>query len=82
MDVMCSIAGILGTDVSLETCQILLKTMYHRGPDGKGIYQNSFCTLLHARLSIIDPAGGSQPMILDWNQERSQSLFGKRISSD
>ena len=67
---MCSIAGILGTDVSREICQNLLKTMYHRGPDGKGTYQNGPCTLLHARLSIIDPAGGSQPMILDWNQER------------
>lgn len=34
----------------------------HRGPDGNGIYSDSFAWLGHRRLSIIDVAGGLQPM--------------------
>ena len=43
--------------------------MQRRGPDGRGRYAQPGCTLLHSRLAIIDPAGGSQPMTLDWGQE-------------
>ena len=76
---MCSIAGILGTDTSKETCQKLLTTMTHRGPDGNGIYRSASCTLLHARLSVIDPDGGSQPMILDWNRERYVLVYNGEL---
>ena len=62
---MCAIAGILGMDITQEVCQRLLRTMVHRGPDGSGIFQSGDCTLLHGRLAIIDPEGGSQPMTLD-----------------
>jgi asparagine synthase (glutamine-hydrolysing) len=34
----------------------------HRGPDDRGFYGNSRIGLGHARLSIIDLAGGAQPM--------------------
>jgi asparagine synthase (glutamine-hydrolysing) len=34
----------------------------HRGPDGNGIYSDQFAWLGHRRLSIIDVAGGLQPM--------------------
>ena len=34
----------------------------HRGPDGNGIYVDGDVGLAHARLSIIDLAGGQQPM--------------------
>jgi asparagine synthase (glutamine-hydrolysing) len=34
----------------------------HRGPDGVGVYIDGEAALGHARLSIIDLAGGSQPM--------------------
>jgi len=43
--------------------------MARRGPDGNGIYKDSFCTLLHTRLAIIDPTGGSQPMEVGWAGE-------------
>jgi asparagine synthase (glutamine-hydrolysing) len=33
-----------------------------RGPDGYGLYRDEGVGLAHTRLSIIDPAGGSQPM--------------------
>ena len=34
----------------------------HRGPDGAGLYSDSHCVLAHRRLSIVDPAGGHQPL--------------------
>jgi asparagine synthase (glutamine-hydrolysing) len=40
----------------------MLLALQHRGPDGEGIYTDSFATLGHRRLSIIDLAGGAQPL--------------------
>ena len=34
----------------------------HRGPDGRGAHVSAHCALGHARLAIIDPARGAQPM--------------------
>jgi asparagine synthase (glutamine-hydrolysing) len=34
----------------------------HRGPDGYGFYQASGVGLAHVRLSIVDVAGGTQPL--------------------
>jgi asparagine synthase (glutamine-hydrolysing) len=34
----------------------------HRGPDGQGTYIDDHCGLIHRRLSIIDVAGGAQPI--------------------
>lgn len=67
---MCGIAGIVGLQCDSATAEKILRTMSHRGPDGRGIYQNEACTLLHTRLAIIDPEGGRQPMALQWGQER------------
>ena len=43
--------------------------MHSRGPDGYGIYCTDEAALLHTRLAIIDPEGGSQPMKLHWKGE-------------
>ena len=48
----------------------MLSTMRRRGPDGKGSYTWQDVCLLHTRLSIIDPSGGAQPMVLDRGKER------------
>ena len=61
---MCAIAGILGLPVSARTAACLLDTMRRRGPDDDGIYQQEDVTLLHTRLAVIDPKGGSQPMTM------------------
>ena len=37
-------------------------TLSHRGPDGDGFYSTARSALGHRRLSIIDVAGGAQPM--------------------
>ncbi len=67
---MCAIAGILDLPIDIEKIAAMLETMRRRGPDGKGYYQHHALALLHTRLSIIDPSGGAQPMILDWGEER------------
>lgn len=38
-------------------------TIAHRGPDGEGFFVDGRVALGHRRLSIIDLAGGAQPMI-------------------
>ena len=62
---MCGIAGMISLKTNDVTNKKMLRTMDRRGPDAGGIYQDEDCTLLHRRLSIIDLAGGAQPMSLD-----------------
>ena len=63
---MCAIAGILGLPYDESVIQKMLSTMHRRGPDGNGVAMTAGVCLLHARLAIIDPAGGQQPMKLIW----------------
>lgn len=63
---MCGLAGYLGAPVPREGARALLHTMIttlaHRGPDGYGYHVDDGVGLAHARLSIIDPLTGDQPM--------------------
>jgi asparagine synthase (glutamine-hydrolysing) len=43
----------------------MIGTMAHRGPDDSGMFVDSNVGLAHARLSIIDLAGGHQPMSIE-----------------
>lgn len=67
---MCAIAGVIGLPYDEKILEKMLHTMRRRGPDGEGVECLPGCALLHARLAIIDPAGGQQPMVLEWGQER------------
>ena len=64
---MCAIAGILGLPEG--NVPKMLETMTRRGPDANGVFRDWDCTLLHARLTVIDPAGGRQPMTWDRGDE-------------
>ena len=63
---MCAIAGIYnirtGEPVSLRLLKAMTDTMVHRGPDDEGFYATGPVGLGHRRLSIIDLAGGHQPI--------------------
>ncbi|HXU13631.1 MAG TPA: asparagine synthase (glutamine-hydrolyzing) [Terriglobales bacterium] len=62
---MCGIAGIIKSDASRpdpERLQTMIAALSHRGPDETGLYCKGPAGLAHARLSIIDLAGGKQPM--------------------
>jgi asparagine synthase (glutamine-hydrolysing) len=60
---MCGIAGIVGAlDPAGGDIRAMLHALTHRGPDGEGVYADGRATLGHRRLSIIDIAGGRQPL--------------------
>jgi asparagine synthase (glutamine-hydrolysing) len=62
---MCGIFGVFdrnGGPVTHELIQKMGSVLQHRGPDGEGRYVCNQIGLGHRRLSIIDVAGGSQPI--------------------
>jgi asparagine synthase (glutamine-hydrolysing) len=62
---MCGIAGIFNLDgepVAPSPLQGMIRMLAHRGPDDTGFHAENGVGLAHARLSIIDLAGGHQPM--------------------
>lgn len=62
---MCGIVGIvnlIGSPIDQGLLRNMLDMLQHRGPDAIGTYTDKQVGLAHARLSIIDLAGGHQPM--------------------
>ncbi|MGE0822333.1 MAG: asparagine synthase (glutamine-hydrolyzing) [Candidatus Binatia bacterium] len=68
---MCGICGMYdyaGSPVSSQVLQGMLTAIHHRGPDDQGVYCDANLALGMRRLSIIDLAGGAQPI---FNEDRS-----------
>ncbi len=62
---MCGIAGIYRFDsapVDPDLLSRMTAVLAHRGPDGDGVHVDGPAGLGHRRLSIIDLAGGAQPI--------------------
>jgi asparagine synthase (glutamine-hydrolysing) len=63
---MCGISGIYHYGIDEPVNERILRRMtdvlVHRGPDDEGFYLNRRAGLGHRRLSIIDVAGGHQPI--------------------
>lgn len=66
---MCSIAGAISLGLKpiphlQRAMEVMNEIQAHRGPDGEGIWTHpaGVAGLAHRRLSIIDIAGGAQPM--------------------
>jgi len=59
---MCGIAGCFGGR-DTKTINRMLDAMPHRGPDDRGIHSFKGTVLGHTRLSIVDVAGGHQPIL-------------------
>src|SRR3546814_7666422 len=72
---MCGLVGIFSSEDRRPIDRHLLETMTdslaHRGPDGRGFLVDGGIGLGHRRLSIIDLAGGQQPM---YNEDRSVAV--------
>ena len=63
---MCGIAGLVAVD-GLHADEPARATrmrdvLTHRGPDGAGLFSDTHAILAHRRLSIVDLAGGHQPL--------------------
>ena len=62
---MCGICGVLNFDgqpTSSAMLEEMVRVIQHRGPDESGVCCEGNLGLGHTRLSIIDIAGGQQPM--------------------
>lgn len=67
---MCGVAGIVAlagwaSPPSRVELARMAAALHHRGPDDRGVHREGPAGLAHTRLSIIDLAGGRQPMSLD-----------------
>src|SRR5712691_5557314 len=58
---MCGICGFSGSS-DRELLRRMTETLNHRGPDDSGFYESERMSLGIRRLSIIDVAGGRQPI--------------------
>ena len=69
---MCGIAGIVsaqsGDRIDSETIHRMCQAIVHRGPDDEGLFVKDGTGLGMRRLSIIDVAGGHQPV---FNEDRT-----------
>ncbi|GEJ57610.1 asparagine synthase (glutamine-hydrolyzing) [Anaeromyxobacter diazotrophicus] len=64
---MCGIAGVVLLREALppprlEDVGAMIQALGHRGPDACGAYRDRRAALGHTRLSIVDLAGGQQPL--------------------
>lgn len=62
---MCGICGFAGLSPATDDANLLRRmnaTLVHRGPDDHGVFESPQCCLAMRRLSIIDLAGGHQPI--------------------
>lgn len=59
---MCGVSGSIHFQLPEQRLKSL---MHHRGPDDQQAWTNGIVHFFHFRLSIVDIAGGAQPMHLD-----------------
>lgn len=69
---MCGFAGLWGAQDETLISR-MMKRLVHRGPDANGIWSSPRGTLGHQRLSIMDPAGGNQPI---FSEGRERVIVG------
>lgn len=75
---MCGIYGCVGKRLPIELADRCCDRLRHRGPDGRGMWQEDDVTLAHRRLSILDLSqNGSQPM--SYADGRYQIIFNGEI---
>ena len=69
---MCGIAGVVSSNpaelIEQSTIHRMCQAIVHRGPDDEGVLAKANTGLGMRRLSIIDVAGGNQPI---FNEDRS-----------
>ena len=62
---MCGIAGQIGGEIRpfLPVFRDMQASLSRRGPDQRGMALSDTAALIHARLAVMDPENGRQPMV-------------------
>ena len=76
---MCAIAGMMNLYAPDAVVNAMGGTMRRRGPDDFRVFRGEDVTLLHARLAVIDIAGGRQPMTLAWEGEEYTLVYNGEL---
>jgi asparagine synthase (glutamine-hydrolysing) len=83
---MCGLAGLVERpDAVVDGAALTAQAaaLSHRGPDGQGTWRGSgslaHAGLAHARLSVLDPQGGRQPMLDAPESPRIALVFNGQI---
>src|SRR5713226_10004004 len=69
---MCGIAGLAGAPADRQVLEKMALAISHRGPDDLGLLADGEAGLAFRRLSIIDVAGGHQPI---FNEDESAAII-------
>ncbi|QXP84669.1 asparagine synthase (glutamine-hydrolyzing) [Methylococcus sp. Mc7] len=71
---MCGIAGLFDTRAPIDGTRLenAVARLAHRGPDDRGVFLDGRFGMGHTRLSIIDLAGGHQPL---FSEDRKLALI-------
>ena len=82
---MCGIFGTICVSgckhkYTIDKVKISHKKLKHRGPDWDGEFENDKVFLAHHRLSIIDPLGGSQPLI--WTNKETGKVIVLSVNGE
>ncbi|MDS1030606.1 asparagine synthase (glutamine-hydrolyzing) [Bacillota bacterium LX-D] len=80
---MCGIAGWINLKENISTeCAVINKmadTLNKRGPDQSGSYYSEHAVFGHKRLVVIDPQGGSQPMVRTFNGKKYVIVYNGEL---
>ncbi|WP_100010309.1 asparagine synthase (glutamine-hydrolyzing) [Lentibacillus sediminis] len=80
---MCGITGYINwhKDVRSErqTVEKMAETLMHRGPDDSQIWLGQHVAFGHKRLSVVDPAGGKQPMTKQKNGSNCTIVYNGEL---
>lgn len=77
---MCGIFGVINKKTEKALADKCIDRMAHRGPDGRGLWQEKGTTLGHRRLAILDLTdSGSQPMTFPYSTQRYVLAFNGEI---
>ncbi|MGN0316238.1 MAG: asparagine synthase (glutamine-hydrolyzing) [Fusicatenibacter sp.] len=84
---MCGIAGFCNPSGDFRTAygkwqQVICRmrdVQKHRGRDDRGFYMDAHCALSHARLAIIDPENGHQPMTGEIQGKRGTIVYNGEL---
>lgn len=76
---MCGITGWIDWNNDLtkqaDTIVKMTETLELRGPDASGTWLSRHCAFGHRRLSVMDPAGGAQPMVRPTKEAEDQDCI-------